>query len=371
MKPDAHTDGSGCCMDRERLIALLHQMPDPVVLIDRGMRVTFANETANRMFGFTAGDKCHESAMDSVAVCRECPVTMSFNDSSVKLVQKRIKDSGGESRYMDFSAAPFREADGSVRECILVGRDATAGREREEHKKDMLCMMSHDLKTPLAVIGFSAEEMAGDTAGLSLRQIELLEKIKSAAANTRRLLDDFVTLSKLESGNMEITPVPVPLSLIVSYTVDSLSHVIKEADAHVHVGIPGELPSAMLDLNGFGRVVTNVLVNALKYGGDGVHIKIRAGLAARPGELYLEVEDDGPGIAEESLPRIFDRYYRGVDCASADGSGLGLAIVKTIVGLHGGSVDIRSAAGEGTTVRMLLPAEQRPEAAGATAPSTP
>lgn len=236
-------------------------------------------------------------------------------------------------------------------------------REREEHKKDMLCMLSHDLKTQLSLVSFSAEEMAGDTAGLSLRQIELLEKIKSAAANTRRLLDDFVTLSKLESGNMEIMPVPVPLTLIVSYTVDSLSQVIKGAGAHVHTDIPGELPSAMLDLNGFGRVVTNVLVNALKYGGDGVRIQIRAGLAERLGELYLEVEDNGPGIAEESLPRIFDSYYRGPDCARADGSGLGLAIVKTIVELHGGSVEIKSAAGEGTTVRMLLPAESRPAAA--------
>ncbi|HEX9859963.1 MAG TPA: PAS domain-containing sensor histidine kinase [Nitrospirota bacterium] len=347
--------------EQDRQASILYSLPDPVMVISRDMTITFANESASRMFGYSPGDRCHPAHNYNSTTCGDCSVTLALREGVVQNSQRRVPLKDGGSRFMDLVATPLMGENGEVKECILVCRDLTAYKEQENRRKDMLAMLSHDLGTPLSLIGLSADQILDNDDGKDAGRTELVNKIKCAASGTHRLLEEFLTYSTLESGRMKLDPVSVPLSLIISYTLDTLSGLIKESGARIEANIPKDLPLLMLDFDTFARVVTNIIVNAVKYGEGGVRILIRAGLDEHDcTRVNLEFTDDGPGIPAGALPHVFDSYYRSRHKCRPEGSGLGLAIVKTIVELHGGKVSINSVEGEGTTVRLLLPAAPGP-----------
>lgn len=357
--PDDSVDGFS--FDTRRLVSILSLIPDPVMVISRDMTITFANESASRMFGYSPGEKCHPARNDNATACGDCSVILALREGVVQNSRRRVSLKDGESRFMDLVATPLMGEDGEVKECILVGRDLTAYKEQEDRRKDMMAMLTHDLGTPLSLIGLSADQILDNDDGKDAGRTELVNKIKCAASGTHRLLEEFLTYSTLESGRMKLKPVSVPLSLIISYTLDTLSGLVEESGTRVETCIPKDLPLLMLDFDTFARVVTNIIVNAVKYGDGGVSILIRAGLEEHDcTKVNLEFTDDGPGIPAGALPHVFDSYYRSRHKCRPEGSGLGLAIVKTIVELHGGNVGIESVEGAGTTVRLTLPVAPGP-----------
>jgi signal transduction histidine kinase len=232
----------------------------------------------------------------------------------------------------------------------------------ETPRKDIISMLSHDIRTPLTIIMANAEMLPEFGTVIGDDHIEAIERIKKAAHNTSVILEDFLTILSLEPGGIGLKPSPVPLQLLVSTTISSLKHLVTESSATIYNSLPDGLPDVMVDEDRFPRVITNIVTNSLRHGHNGVNISISARLDdASVDRILLEVSDDGPGMSKEDLDNIFDWDSIRKKKSRSKGHGLGLMIVKTITELHGGSVDIDSGDGSGTTVRLSIP----------TCPSTP
>ncbi len=224
-------------------------------------------------------------------------------------------------------------------------------------RKDTLSMLSHDLKAPMTVIHSYADLLLEMMPEMGDEGKDILGRIKGAAVKYSRLLDDFVTLSAVESGRLSLDLKPGSLSEVAASSADDLMVLANAKNVTIHTELPCDLPDVHIDEMHTGRVIGNVLANAIKYSQDGGRVWVRAGMDEKDkGKVFVEVMDEGPGIPEEDIPRVTEAYYRAEGHGKREGAGLGLAIVKVLTELHGGSVEIKNKADRGASVRITLPA---------------
>ncbi len=342
--------------ERDRLLSILSLLPDAIMVLEDGMKINYMNARALELFGDNVGRECHDGLKKPKRVCRRCPVTLSFGDGKSRHADTQIRLWGGYARYLETDVIPLSGFNGNMKEVVLVARDVTSPKALECRRRDTLSMISHDLKTQLNILAFNAELFPQSKPPMEgFMHDDPFEALKRAARNTSLLMDDFLTLSRIECGRLDIDPQPIQLSMLLSYTLSTLRQLSEGSSANIETAIPDDLPEVMVDMDRFGRIITNIITNALKYGQSGVNIRIEA-TAEDDGEMVrLEITDDGPGIPARDLPYIFDRYYDGSRKGKAAGHGLGLAIVKKITEMHGGDVQIKSIEGEGTTIVIRLP----------------
>src|SRR6202035_3240484 len=255
------------------------------------------------------------------------------------------------------------DAPGAMRErrapagsAVVVARDTTEFTRLIEMRRDFVANVSHELKTPLSAIRGYAETLRDGALAEPATAGRFTERILFQCRRLQALLDDLLTLSRLESLEHSPEREPVDLNDLVQRAVELLARPAAEKGVEVELAA-GERPVPPLpgDPEGLERLVVNLLDNAVKYNHPGGKVFLR--LAERDGAAVLEVEDTGIGIPQEALPRIFERFYR-VDKGRAreeGGTGLGLAIVKHLAQSHGGHVEVESRMGRGTTSRVFLP----------------
>jgi len=334
----------------------LAHLADPFVIIDTRMRLVYENDSAKRFLGDRVGELCHVVVEDSDLPCEGCVSVESMRDGLPRRMLKKNTFPDGSVHYMDVMSSPIMDDAGNIIACIELGRDVTLEKERESQKGDYLSMLSHDIKTPLTVI-----QCCSDL--LSLRLLPdnpefdtLLNRISNSVSKASRLVDDFLALSKVDSGDAKLDMRPARLSLLTEMTVEEFRPLAESMGVSLHTDLHQDLPDVSLDEGLFGRVISNILSNAIKYSGAGVNVMVRTGLLrTEPERLVLEVTDEGPGISDKDVPRIFDKFYRAESSCKAPGTGLGLSVVKAITELHGGEVCVESTLGRGTTVRLTLP----------------
>jgi signal transduction histidine kinase len=260
-----------------------------------------------------------------------------------------------ERRRFHADVRPFTSAAGQA--CVAVLTDTSKQADYRDARRLFSAGVSHELRTPLARILALV-----DTLALPLTDAERAAMIDQARAEVdamRQLIEDMILLVRLESH--ELTGIAE--STDVTAAVDSCTERHARAAADRGMTIAGEAPGGLvvavaprlLDV-----VLDNLVTNAIRHAGAGLLIEIRArGLA---GAVELVVADDGVGIPAEHVPRIFERFYRVEDARSGPGTGLGLAIVKHIAEEYGGRATAESAPGDGTTMRVVLPAPAVAEA---------
>jgi len=220
-------------------------------------------------------------------------------------------------------------------------------------KNDFVADASHELRTPLTVLRGSAEVAL--TAGPDGSHVDVLREIVNEAARMSRLVDDMLLLARSDAGSLDLAVERVDLEPLLAEIAARARVLARERGAELEADLRAA-GSARVDPGRLAQAVLNLVDNAAKYGQRNGRVRLRA--VREDGELVVEVADDGPGIAPEELPLIFERFYR-VDKTRArrlGGAGLGLAIAKTIVEAHRGLVDVRSSAA-GTTFRLALPAQ--------------
>jgi signal transduction histidine kinase len=233
---------------------------------------------------------------------------------------------------------------------VIVMQDITPLKELDRLRTEWVAAVSHDLKNPIQVLqlGASLLEMDGPLNDMQLERVQIIQRSAELLSN---LVTNVLDLARLEAGPaLRVTPLDV-LDVVRASLVE-MEHLALEKQQRIMTDTPTFLPSMMADQALLTRVLTNLLSNAIKYTPDGGTIVIRVRTA--PPNIELEVIDNGPGIPEEALPRLFDRFYR-VPGTQAQGTGLGLSIVKSIVEKHGGSISVISTPGEGSTFRLSLP----------------
>ncbi|MGB7713758.1 MAG: ATP-binding protein [Pseudolabrys sp.] len=266
-------------------------------------------------------------------------------------------------RWMEAFVTPVRFGAGGeqpVDLLLMTFNDLTPLRRVEEMRADFIANASHELRTPLAALLGFIETLQGTAKDDSVARGKFLDIMQGQATRMARLIDDLLSLSRIEL-NAHLQPnTPVDLPPIVRQVVDGLQTLARDRGVDIKVTIPLDPLWVLGDRDELIRALENLVENALKYGAAGKRFDItvsRGQTRAGMPEGRVAVRDYGPGIAPEHLPRLTERFYRVdvTDSRAQGGTGLGLALVKHVLNRHGGRLTIESTLGAGATFTMHLP----------------
>jgi two-component system phosphate regulon sensor histidine kinase PhoR len=340
--------------DRSFMSGLLESLPDATLVIGADDRVISANAAARVLLPNLKRDELlarslrSPDVLDSVARVR----ASDRSEKAVWLEKVPVE------RSFEVCIAPFGE-DGFEPVVILSLRDLTEARRLERMRVDFVANASHELRTPLAsLLGF-VETLQGPARDDPQARLRFLTIMREQAQRMSRLVDDLLSLSRIEQ-HLHVHPdTPVDMVGILRHIVDTLSPMAHDRQVDLNVTAPAEAIVAG-DRDELLRVAENLIENAIKYGAADPATQNRSvdiSLTIQGQQVLLTIRDYGPGIAPEHLPRLTERFYRvdAGDSRAKGGTGLGLAIVKHIVARHRGRLNIESKLGEGATFSMLLP----------------
>ena len=345
--------------------ALVERLPDPLIVLDADRDVRRTNAAARAAFGPDMG------AVLRHPLLREA-IDRAFASGTVQDVELLLpvpvqRELQATVVLMDASLAGAGRA-------VVVLSDRTRERAIERMRADFVANASHELRTPLAsLIGF-VETLRGTAADDPAAQRRFLAIMAEQGARMNRLIDDLLSLSRIELTEHQPPSEQVGLATLVLRLVAGYQPRPKEGAVKLEVSVAENLPPVVGDADQLAQVLQNLLDNAVKYGRPDGPVRLSAQPAvdgrwpARPG-VVLTVADQGIGIAREHIPRLTERFYR-VDkgrSRAVGGTGLGLAIVKHIVNRHRGQLLIESEEGVGTTVSVWLP-QAAPVTLGQSAP---
>jgi two-component system phosphate regulon sensor histidine kinase PhoR len=246
---------------------------------------------------------------------------------------------------------------------VVVVRDISASNRLAATRRDFVANVSHELRTPLAAIRGYAETLRDGALEEPEHAGRFVGRILAHCTRLQALLDDLLTLSRLESSAAPQPAERVDLAAIAERAVETLANMALQRRVAIHAAV-GDLPPICGDGDSLERLLLNLLENAIKYNREGGQVDL--GIHASDSAVEIVVRDTGFGIPAESLPRLFERFYR-VDkgrSRAEGGTGLGLAIVKHIAQLHGGTVEVESREGVYSQFRVRLPQRQPSRARG-------
>lgn len=247
--------------------------------------------------------------------------------------------------------------------CVIVSfDDVTALEQASQMRRDFVANVSHELRTPLtALMGF-IETLQGPARDDTAAQTRFLGIMQSEAARMNRLVGDLLSLSRVESDQRVRPTTQISLLDVLSSTVHALQPVAQKAKVTLVFDPPDHVPTMIADADQLRQVFTNLIENAIKYGGEDNTVQVTLAAADRDPALRaagvrVDVTDHGPGIDPAHLPRLTERFYRIDNHRSREmgGTGLGLAIVKHIIHRHRGRMRVTSDLGQGATFSVILP----------------
>jgi len=222
-------------------------------------------------------------------------------------------------------------------------------------KNDLIATVSHELKTPLASMRVLVDMLREGRCADPKQAGEYFDLIAKENERLSRLIDNFLTFSRMERNKHAFEFTPVDVADAVQTAVAAVGDRFSSAEARLDVDLPADLPQVWADRDAIVTVLLNLLDNAWKYSGDRKAVKVRA--CAADGSVCIEVSDNGVGMSRRAVTRIFDKFYQVDQTLSrkAGGCGLGLSIVKFILDAHGGTIDVKSQPGKGSTFAIRLP----------------
>ncbi len=258
----------------------------------------------------------------------------------------------GEEISLEGRAAPIRLADQDA--VAYIFRDITQQLAHERMQADFHSMVAHDLRAPLAVIqGYAALIASGKAGQVTPTQQEFLAHVLQKVDDLSELLSDFLEISRIEAGYVDLEIEEVPLGSLVADCLDDLAGQVREKRLHVSMDVvPDDLRLGCDPLR-MRQILQNLLSNAVKYNQPDGWIRVRA--RRQDQDVVLEVADGGIGLTAEEQAELFRPYRRGRAERRIKGVGLGLAIVKKLVEAHGGRIGVTSKPGEGASFTVALP----------------
>jgi two-component system phosphate regulon sensor histidine kinase PhoR len=238
---------------------------------------------------------------------------------------------------------------------VIVANDTTRSVRYQELRKEFVANVSHELRTPLTVIKGFTETLTDGALTDPVNGPKFLATIGRHVDQLTNLVDDLLEVSRLESSPELPRPQSVDLAAVVRKTADLLHPAAQKKSQTISLEVSGHLPRVLGNPEYLHRAITNLVDNAIKYTPEGGTIIVRA--LAESEAVIVEVIDNGIGIAASELDRVFERFYRVDRSRSREmgGTGLGLSIVKHVAQVHGGSIDVSSTPGKGSTFRLLIP----------------
>lgn len=262
-----------------------------------------------------------------------------------------------EEKYVSIHLSPVL-SDGTFFGTVSIFRDITKEVEVDRLKSEFVSTVSHELRTPMTSIKGYADLMLMGAAGqLTDPQIKYLQVIKSNADRLHDLVNDLLNISRIETGKTTLDLRPLDISQIVEQIVSHIEGRIQheEKEMTIHTSLAPGLPLVNADRVRVIQILTNLADNAFNYTPENGNIQID--VLATDNFVFISVSDDGIGIADDNIDKIFDRFYRAedADVQKVAGTGLGLAIVQSFIEMHGGHLEVESKIGKGSTFTFNLP----------------
>jgi two-component system phosphate regulon sensor histidine kinase PhoR len=343
------------------LRAILGSMVEGVIIVDHSQRIRLANDALYTMFELTQPpinrtvlEVFHHPELTSA-------IERSFREVRSVVLELHDAPRIGESRpdrHYRINLAPLMPTNGSTPVGVLgVFNDITEVRALEAVRREFVANVSHEFRTPLAIIGGYVETLldgALDDRSMTERSLQTIQK---HSVRLNLLIEDLLAISRLEHRTSVLECRVASVREILQRVIEQLEPRIRERNAEIELALDVDLIE--MDPARIEQVFFNLLANALQYAAvEGVLLRITSRL--KGAEVEIVFSDNGPGIPYRDQPHIFERFYRVHKDRSRDagGTGLGLSIVKNVVMAHGGRVSVRSTPGAGAAFKIVLPVRQ-------------
>ena len=337
---------------KNQIETILLHMTDGIIAFNREGEIILINPAAKNFLSIRPEDNTFEDIFEkfNLDINMEKIIYLENWTSTEQRIQV-------EEKYVNVFFAPFKDENERPDGVIAVIQDITEHVKLDNMQKEFVADVSHELKTPItSIMGYADTLLEGDYDKET--QEKFLNVIASESRRMARLVTDLLTLSRYDNNKNKTKKEQFDLGELVKRCQEKLAIEIKKKNHDVKCFVTADVPLVYADKDDIERVILNILTNSIKYTKDGGQIKIYVGFVYN--DAYIKVFDNGIGIPESDLSRIFERFYR-VDKARTremGGTGLGLSIAKEILDKNGGSIDIKSVVGEGTEVVIRIPTKQ-------------
>jgi PAS domain S-box-containing protein len=349
--------------DKRRLDAIIENSGDGVMILDPSQRITVFNRALSIMTGIPAsealGRPCWEILVSQdpkdQTVCALCPPADCQRGDKAYVESDFIRQDGTRITF-GITYSPLLDTDNQLVNIIANVHDITHFREAEEMKSTFVSVISHELKTPVALIKGYANTLRREDADWDQETVsESLAVIEEESDRLASLIDNLLDVSRLQSGQMKLDRTDVRVDKMAERIVSDFR--TQTGQHSFKIDFPADLPAVQADYERLRQVLTNLISNAIKYSPRGGRIM----LSGRYDDkfVYVAVTDEGIGIPPGERDLIFERFYRVENVLSrrTQGAGLGLYLVKSVIDAHGGRIWVDSNLGEGSTFVFTLPRE--------------
>jgi PAS domain S-box-containing protein len=338
-------------LERERSVAILANIADGIVAVDRDGGVVLWNSAAERITGVPASVALGRTPLDVLQRSLEAPEDAARGDRLVPIMR------GREEVWLSVTEAVMRDPLGAVAGRIFAFRDISGDRLVEQVKSDFVSTVSHELRTPLtSIYGFAETLLRQDVMFGEEERETFLRYIASESQRLTSIVDTLLNVARLDTGDLQVNIAETDVRDVVGRVLETVS----PADRNGHdfvVDLPDEPLAAKADPEKLRQVCAILVENAVRYSPDGGAVTV--GAARRRDTVEVSVTDEGIGIPQADQEQIFRKFYRGSDAelrAGAGGTGLGLFIARGLVTAMGGRIWVSSREGEGSRFAFELPA---------------
>ena len=337
-------------------LSALNSLSDAIIICNPEGAIELSNDTAQHLFALKAGmtiqsvENVRMGELFERARLEMRPIRLKTYDWAIQVFRD------GEEHFFLPEAVPIMDEERRLTGVMLILSDVTRLRKLDEVKSGLISTVSHELKTPLTSIRLAAHALLNEKLGpLTPKQAELVIAARDDSDRLYRIIENLLDIGQLESGRSTVELVPVSPDQVLLNVVEEMRPSYVDRGVSLVLDLPGDIPQVLADRMRLEIVFTNLLSNGLKFTPPGGEVKVSARL--NNGSVLFAVEDTGSGIPKESLPHIFEKFFRVPGRGGQpSNTGLGLAIVKEIIEAHGSKVEVASTPGEGTKFSFTLAA---------------
>lgn len=341
--------------DQERDLSrtVLRRMIESVIVLDPEEKVQFVNEAACKLLKFQASAVVGRKLWEVIRHRSIMEAAESALRNDVSMATEQVIDLPADRKVKVQATKLTGTHKGGA---VLVLHDVTDMHRLERMRQDFFSNVSHELKTPLAAIQATVETLLDGALHDPKHNMNFLGRINENVDRLNRLVNDLLELSRIETGQQTLDLTATPLVPALEACIQRLEHRAQARKQQLSLAGDSEAVDAHADDMALDQILDNLVDNAIKYTPEGGTITLKASQAA--GQARIDIIDNGFGISEKDLPRIFERFYRADRARDRQdpGTGLGLSIVKHLVQAQGGNIDVKSNLGQGSCFTVSLPA---------------
>jgi PAS domain S-box-containing protein len=347
--------------EKQKIEAIVESISDGIIVTGAANRILLINKAAERIFEIREKDamKRHflevinnKELFEFIDSVRQGDAKTLFKDyMDISIKNKSIKN------YYRAIVKVITNIEGESIGVVTLLQDITKLKEVDELKSEFVASVSHELRTPIASVLMAAELLQNEIPGkTSNKQKEIINIIMEDGNRLKDLIGDILDLSKFESGKMQLDIKANDPGKIIQYVLKIMEIQLKDSNIKFNIEIEDKLPPVLADFSKIAQVLTNLISNSMNYRLKNKRLAVKIGAKIFKDKILFSVSDNGRGIPEEDLKKIFDKFVRtGENFKNTpEGTGLGLAISKSIIKNHGGEIWAESKAGSGSIFFFTL-----------------